>query len=100
MIHPTICPKTPDVFHSCGDSRDVWMADPPLKSWNYASERRVIARYQACAWLDRGERFRWVKNYFDRSAYGFYRWRDKGAWQRWHECHQNATAWREWEKRK
>jgi hypothetical protein len=88
--HPPLCPKTPDAFMRCGDSKHVWMTEPALKSWDQPANRRLIARYQSCAWHDRAVRWDGV-------------WQRGPAWleimsmDEMHRCLDVAKAWREWE---
>ena len=59
MNHPPLCPKTKLVFKECADSEViVIIARGDFGLFSGVGESRVLlARYQACAWLDRGDRW-------------------------------------------
>jgi hypothetical protein len=92
MNHPSLCPKTQDVFDPGGWLACYVGADTMLEE-HFAAHRRFLARYQSCAWQDRAERWWSV-------------WRrDKGIGKRsvyWHKAAMDADMfarlWREWEK--
>jgi hypothetical protein len=90
--HPPFCPKTEECFNA-GFNGIVVMHLPdgnyeslPLDS-ETASDRRIIARYQACAWED--ARDEWMKNIAIHGDVS-----DVEA----EMCEKNADAWREWER--
>lgn len=109
MNHPPMCPKSPHVFDTACGLIGVWPC-----SWGHLHEsntvqRLFLARYQACAWQDRAERWNRITNrrppYLD-----FFKddchwktvecehWIIDVADRGWEECRKNARAWREWEK--
>jgi hypothetical protein len=96
--HPPLCPKTPDKFLSY--DKIVRYVEPcPIDqalcmTSGLRPDRRFIARYQACAWLDRAAR--WLQlgdRYFDSFDK---RWAARNA--AYNECRINAALWCEWEK--
>lgn len=92
--HPPLCPKVKDSFLDtpCG-----LIATWPV-AWGHLHEanenhRRYIARYQACAWMDRADR--WWKVFMRRYAQHRNVLTIHGASG---ECHDVARAWRAWER--
>ena len=95
MNHPPLCPGTEDSISMPTD--EVWYIC--TKDGNlgfemcikYETERRLVARYQACAWQDRAARFAelWHRAIGRRS---------EAYWVAYDECMRNVLAWREWEK--
>jgi hypothetical protein len=96
MNHPPLCPKTQEVFALDGT---LWWwtvrgLDPKIKCCDETpAADRFVARYQACAWQDRADRWDAVACRMDNDDY------------RWHfaadalyRCEDIARAWREWEK--
>jgi len=93
MQHPPFCPKTKERF-AVNEARCVaW--DDGISSWlesRYPEERRFIARYQAYAWHDRGDRWSrlWVRNARGPRA-------DRFSLEL-RRCRESARAWRKWER--
>jgi hypothetical protein len=99
MNTPTLCPKTPETFHIDRGECEVWPAQgssaDPLRYLTICDmDRRFLARYQFCAWMDRADR--WARLYnllvwaqHDR-RYAFKRETRR--------CERIANTWREWEK--
>ena len=88
MNHPPLCPKTIDAFQ---DTPVGLVGFWPV-SWGHLHEanptqRRFIARYQACAWLD-------LAIEWESKAHSPHCTARKEAVK----CEKNYHAWREWEK--
>jgi len=103
MVVPVLCPRTKEVFFKDDVYPDVvYMGH--IKAITMTSfipaDRRFIARYQHCAWMDRAERWGSVRA----GRYGSYANLNEGTafaercFDRETECRQNAEAWRKWEK--
>jgi hypothetical protein len=108
--HPPLCPKTEDTFFPLED--DLGTDDPhihvvagadclrlfPNDPW----QRRLVARYQTCAWMDRAERWYKVNRYFLEKygwdQYGVTHWLSQESNELCIECEQNAEKWRQWER--
>ena len=107
MQHPPFCPKTQETFRSrdgavswsdgCGwvgaDGLPIGSPDDLELESPYPDECRFLARYQACAWQDRADRWDAVACRTDNDDY---RWR--AAADELHRCEDIARAWREWER--
>ena len=104
--HPPLCPRTePDEFeihnHIKPDChiRDSTDPNDPHDEvlWLWVGvNRRLLARYQACAWQDRGDRWRklWLR-YGQR--YGVETVMGRKCWVLAEYASDNADAWRKWE---
>jgi hypothetical protein len=95
--HPPFCPKTEERFGDRGYYEQygpyvVWFGRvrSSLKSC-YPDERGFIARYQACAWEDRGDRWSRLWGRKPRGPRG------DGFSLELRRCRENARAWRAWE---
>lgn len=99
---PPLCPGTPDIFWVDDGvefaglrmiSRDPGDGDPLVLCAKFPADRRLIARYQACAWMDRAARWAdlWTNAIGSRS---------ESYWIEYNTCMENVTKWREWEKEK
>lgn len=91
--HPPLCPKADSVFDTPCGLIGVWPVAWGHLHESNAAQRVFLARYQACAWMDRADR--WWRIFMRR----YHRNRNCIAL---HEasgkCHDVARAWREWEK--
>ena len=92
MKHPPLCPKTKDVFDPGGWLSCYIGADTTIEE-HFVAHRRFLARYQACAWQDRADRWDAVACRTDNDDY---RWR--AAADELHRCEDIARAWRAWER--
>ena len=90
--HPPLCPKTPDYFVD-GPLLGVFI--PGLVDEETPRGRRLIARYQACAWQDRFDR--WIKVWKHNRIPHYTVFREFEQMRKAEECAKNARAWREWE---
>jgi len=98
MTHPSLCPKTEDIFDASFEfaglrmiSRDPGDGDPLVLSSRFPADRRLIARYQACAWMGRAAR--WADLYTN--AIGR---RSESYWVAYNVCMENVAKWRKWER--
>lgn len=103
--HPPFCPGTERTFGG-QYLKNIWVAAAGLDSWN-PFHRELIARYQACAWQDRAERWRRLQNV---TVYRIHRNFSCGCKRlearlarydkEYNICMGYAALWREWEKGK
>jgi hypothetical protein len=97
-IHPPLCPKTKEAFTL---TEFGWRWTVPGCIGEFCDQspavRRFVARYQACAWLDRADRWQDVR---DRSKYSAHhdRLRDICV-DEWLNCESRAKQWRKWESK-
>jgi len=89
--HPPLCPETPDRFwydssEKQGLTCELGSCDYFLRSV-YSDDRRFIARYQACAWLDLA--IEWESKAHSPHCVA----REEAV-----RCEKNYHAWRDWEK--
>lgn len=93
MNHPPLCPKTSESFE-VRDGAIMYsfgFGEYTLHS-EIADDCRFIARYQACAWMDRAEKWHDLFERCDDDA------RDERMLVEVFVCIENGRAWREWEK--
>jgi hypothetical protein len=96
MKHPQLCPKTEVDFYGVAHTGavDALISDNTYLDDDYPDHRQFIARFQACAWQDRADR--WI-NVFHRAQKK--RWPHFFGLSVYLDARANARAWREWEKK-
>ncbi len=96
--HPPFCPKTQERFFKDDTSGVCYCHMERGNEWGLCeitpAEARFLARYQACAWFDRGHRYFRVALH-RRGVSG-----QEEAYEKSNQCSWNAVAWRAWERQK
>ena len=100
MNHPPLCPKTEEEFHENEKTLVILLSIKTASGvvtghlWSYYDgDRRAIARYQACAWQDRANKWEELWQRCDDDGI-----REPKIRTAMYECLDIAKAWRAWEK--